>query len=223
MPCLAKKDEATLDNYKDIDCVLTTRELDRLLLSTMVDNVNKIEESDFDNPLGVGTGAGVIFGVTGGVMEAALRSAYYLVNKKNPNPDAFKNVRGLDGYKEATFDFGNGVEVKVAVVHSLSNARKLINKILNKEVQYDFVEVMACPGGCINGGGQIIDLDGGDLAARSNVLYGLDKANNLRFSHENPSVIACYKDYLGEPLSEKAHHLLHRDHIKEMNEVKNKK
>lgn len=223
MPCLAKKDEATLDNYKDIDCVLTTRELDRLLLSTMVDNVNKIEESDFDNPLGVGTGAGVIFGVTGGVMEAALRSAYYLVNKKNPNPDAFKNVRGLDGYKEATFDFGNGVEVKVAVVHSLSNARKLINRILNKEVQYDFVEVMACPGGCINGGGQIIDLDGGDLAARSNVLYGLDKANNIRFSHENPSVIACYKDYLGEPLSEKAHHLLHRDHIKEMNEVKNKK
>ena len=152
----------------------------------MVDDVCRIEETDFDNPLGVGTGAGVIFGVTGGVMEAALRSAYYLVNKKNPDLNAFKNVRGLEEYKEAIFDFDNGVEVKVAVVHSLSNVRKLINRILNKEVTYDFVEVMACPGGCINGGGQIIDLDGGDLAARSNILYSLDKANNIRFSHENP-------------------------------------
>ena len=221
MPCLAKKDEATLDDYKDIDCVLTTRELDRLLLSTMVDP-REIKEAEFDNPLGVGTGAGVIFGASGGVMEAALRSAYFLVNKKNPDPDAFKNVRGLDGYKEATFDFGNGVEVKVAVVHSLSNARKIINRILNKEVQYDFVEVMACPGGCINGGGQIIDIDGNDLGARSAVLYGLDKVNHLRFSHENPSVMDCYKNYLGEPLSEKSHHLLHRDHVKEMNEVKAK-
>lgn len=215
MPCLAKKDEETLDNYHDIDAVLTTRELDRLLMTTMVDP-KKIEEVDFDSPLGVGSGAGVIFGVTGGVMEAALRSAYYLVNKKNPDADAFKDVRGLDGYKEATFDFGNGVSVKVAVVHSLSNARKLINKVLNGEVTYDFVEVMACPGGCINGGGQIINVDGSDLHTRSNVLYGLDKNNNIRFSHENPEVVACYKNYLGEPLSEKAHHLLHRDHIKEM-------
>lgn len=152
----------------------------------MVDDACRIEETDFDNPLGVGTGAGVIFGVTGGVMEAALLSAYYLVNKKNPDLNAFKNVRGLDEYKEATFDFDNGVEVKVAVVHSLSNVRKLINRILNKEVTYDFVEVMACAGGCINGGVQIIDLDGGDFAARSNILYSLDKANNIRFSHENP-------------------------------------
>ena len=112
--------------------------------------------------------------------------------------------------------------MKVAVVHSLSNARKIINRILNKEVQYDFVEVMACPGGCINGGGQIIDIDGNDLGAMSAVLYGLDKVNHLRFSHENPSVIDCYKNYLGEPLSEKSHHLLHRDHVKEMNEVKAK-
>lgn len=218
MPCLAKKDEATLDNYHDIDAVLTTRELDRLLISTMVDPV-KIEEKDFDDPLGIGTGAGVIFGATGGVMEAALRSAYYLLNKKNPDADAFKDIRGLDRYREGTFDFGNGVEVKVAVVHSLSNARKIINKILAGKVKYDFVEVMACPGGCINGGGQIINLEGSDLGARSNVLYGLDKVNNLRFSHENPSVVECYKNYLGSPLSEKAHHLLHRDHLKEMNVV----
>lgn len=219
MPCLAKKDEATLDNYHDVDVVLTTRELDRLLLTTMVDP-KIIKEIDFDSPLGMGTGAGVIFGVTGGVMEAALRSAYYLVNKKNPDVDAFKDVRGLDGYKEATFDFGNDIIVKVAVVHSLSNARKLINKILRGEVKYDFVEVMACPGGCINGGGQIINLEGGDLVSRASVLYGLDKNNKIRFSHENPEVIECYKKYFGEPLSEKSHHLLHRDHIKEMENVK---
>lgn len=215
MPCLAKKDEATLDNYHDIDAVLTTRELDRLLTATMISPKN-IEEAEFDSPLGIGTGAGVIFGVTGGVMEAALRSAYFLVNKKNPDADTFKDVRGLDGYKEATFDFGNGVEVKVAVVHSLSNARKLINRILKGQARYDFVEVMACPGGCINGGGQIINLEGSDLQARSDVLYGLDRINNLRFSHENPEVIACYNNYLKEPLSEKAHHLLHRDHLSEM-------
>ena len=220
MPCLAKKDEATLDNYHDVDVVLTTRELDRLLLSTMV-SPKEIKEVDFDSPLGIGTGAGVIFGVTGGVMEAALRSAYYLVNKKNPDADAFKDVRGLDGYKEASFDFGNGVVVKVAVVHSLSNARKLINKVLRGEVKYDFVEVMACPGGCINGGGQIINLEGSDLVTRSKVLYGLDKVNNLRFSHENPEVIECYKKYLGEPLSEKSHKLLHRDHVKEMKKSNN--
>ena len=215
MPCLAKKDEATLDNYHDIDAVLTTRELDRLLESTMV-NPSGIKEMDFDSPLGVGSGAGVIFGVTGGVMEAALRSAYFLVNKKNPDADAFKDIRGLDGYREGSFDFGNGVVVKVAIAHSLSNARKLINKILRGEVRYDFVEIMACPGGCINGGGQIINLEGSDLIARSSVLYGLDKNNNIRFSHENPEVIECYKKYLEKPLSEKAHHLLHRDHLNEM-------
>ncbi len=219
MPCLAKKDEETLDDNHDIDAVLTTRELVRLIESSMID-VKNIKETDFDSPLGVGSGAGVIFGVTGGVMEAALRSAYYLVNKKNPDADAFKDVRGLDGYKEATFDFGNGVKVKVAVVHSLSNARKLIEKIKRKEVTYDFVEVMACPGGCINGGGQIINIDGSDLAARSSVLYGLDKNNNIRFSHDNPEVIACYKNYLGKPLSELSHKLLHRDHVKEMMKVK---
>ena len=221
MPCLAKKDEATLDDYHDIDAVLTTRELDRLLISTMIEP-KSIEEIDFDNPLGMGTGAGVIFGVTGGVMEAALRSAYFLVNKKNPDPDAFRDVRGLDGYKEATFDFGNGVEVKVAVVHTLGNARKLINRLERGEVKYDFVEVMACPGGCINGGGQVINVDGSNLAERSSVLYGLDKASSIRFSHENPEVIACYEKYLTKPLSVKAHHLLHRDHIKEMEKAKNK-
>ena len=216
MPCVAKKHEETLDDNKDIDIVLTTRELNRLFVSTMV-NPNSVEEREFDSPLGVGTGAGVIFGATGGVMEAALRTAYYLVNKKNPDADAFKNIRGFDGYKEATFDITNDVSVKVAVVSGLANARKLINKILNGEAQYDFVEVMACPGGCVNGGGQVINLGGSDIQSRSDCLYGLDKINNLRFSHENPSVVTCYRDYLEKPLSEKAHHLLHRNHLSEIN------
>ena len=144
-------------------------------------------------------------------MEVALRSAYYLVNKTNPEPDAFQCVRGLDGWKEAKFTI-NGNILKVAVASSLSNARKLMEAIATGKAHYDFVEVMACPGGCINGGGQPIKDDDNKVANRSKVLYGLDKVNNLRFSHENPSVMQCYKDYFGEPLSHKAHELLHISH-----------
>ena len=210
MPCLAKKDECTWDNGKDVDAVLTTREVERMLKSFFI-KVQELEEEEFDDPLGVGSGAGVIFGATGGVMEAALRSAYYLVNKTNPEPDAFQCVRGLDGWKEAKFTI-NGNILKVAVASSLSNARKLMEAIATGKAHYDFVEVMACPGGCINGGGQPIKDDDNKVANRSKVLYGLDKVNNLRFSHENPSVMQCYKDYFGEPLSHKAHELLHISH-----------
>lgn len=210
MPCLAKKDECTWDNGKDVDAVLTTREVERMLKSFFI-KVQELEEEEFDDPLGVGSGAGVIFGATGGVMEAALRSAYYLVNKTNPEPDAFQCVRGLDGWKEAKFTI-NGNILKVAVASSLSNARKLMEAIATGKAHYDFVEVMACPGGCINGGGQPIKDDDNKVAHRSKVLYGLDKVNNLRFSHENPSVMQCYKDYFGEPLSHKAHELLHISH-----------
>ena len=210
MPCLAKKDECTWDNGKDVDAVLTTREVERMLKSFFI-KVQELEEEEFDDPLGVGSGAGVIFGATGGVMEAALRSAYYLVNKTNPEPDAFQCVRGLDGWKEAKFTI-NGNILKVAVASSLSNARKLMEAIATGKAHYDFVEVMACPGGCINGGGQPIKDDDNKVANRSKVLYGLDKVNNLRFSHENPSVTQCYKDYFGEPLSHKAHELLHISH-----------
>ena len=210
MPCLAKKDECTWDNGKDVDAVLTTREVERMLKSFFI-KVQELEEEEFDDPLGVGSGAGVIFGATGGVMEAALRSAYYLVNKTNPEPDAFQCVRGLDGWKEAKFTI-NGNILKVAVASSLSNARKLMEAIATGKAHYDFVEVMACPGGCINGGGQPIKDDDNKVANRSKVLYGLDKVNNLRFSHENPSVIQFYKDYFGEPLSHKAHELLHISH-----------
>ena len=210
MPCLAKKDEITWDGRGDVDAVLTTREVERMLKSFFI-KAEELTEEEFDNPLGVGSGAGVIFGATGGVMEAALRSAYYLVNKTNPEPDAFQCVRGLDGWKEAKFTI-NGNILKVAVASSLSNARKLMDAIAAGKVKYDFVEVMACPGGCINGGGQPIKDDYDKVAERCKVLYGLDKVNNVRFSHENPEVLQCYRDYFKEPLSEKSHELLHTSH-----------
>ena len=211
MPCLAKKDEITWDGRGDVDAVLTTREVERMLKSFFI-KTEELQEEEFDNPLGMGSGAGVIFGATGGVMEAALRSAYFLVNKTNPEPDAFQCVRGLEGWKEAKFTINDNI-LKVAVASSLSNARKLMDAIAAGKVKYDFVEVMACPGGCINGGGQPIKDDYDKVAARTKVLYGLDKVNNLRFSHENPEVIQCYKDYFEEPLSEKAHELLHTKHV----------
>lgn len=216
MPCLAKKQEAALPTMDsagagpDVDAVLTTRELSRMIRSEHILPA-ELKEEEFDEPLGVASGAGIIFGATGGVMEAALRSAYYLVTGKNPSPDAFRDVRGMDGWKEATFHIAD-TPIRVAVVSGLGNARRLIQALRRGEVQYDFVEVMACPGGCSGGGGQPIH-DGQELAeSRSEKLYGLDAIADLRFSHENPSVQRLYKDFLVRPLSEKAHHLLHTDH-----------
>ena len=211
MPCLAKKDEYTWDGAKDVDAVLTTREVERLFKEFFI-KTDELEEDEFDNPLGESTGAGVIFGATGGVMEAALRSAYYLVTKKNPEPDAFKAVRGLDGWKEAEFDL-DGTDIKVAVASGLGNTRRLMNAIKKGEVHYDFVEIMSCPGGCINGGGQPFKDDASMVEERRNVLYGLDKHNNIRFSHENPSVIKCYEEYFEKPLSHKSHEILHVKHV----------
>ena len=211
MPCLAKKDEYTWDGAKDVDAVLTTREVERLFKAFFI-KTDELEEDEFDNPLGESTGAGVIFGATGGVMEAALRSAYYLVTKKNPEPDAFKAVRGLDGWKEAEFDL-DGTDIKVAVASGLGNTRRLMNAIKKGEVHYDFVEIMSCPGGCINGGGQPFKDDASMVEERRNVLYGLDKHNNIRFSHENPSVIKCYEEYFEKPLSHKSHEILHVKHV----------
>ena len=216
MPCLAKKHEVDIPVMndagagQDVDLSLTTRELDRMIRAEHID-VNSLEEEEFDTPLGSGTGAAVIFGATGGVMEAALRSAYYLVTGTNPPADAFKDVRGLDGWKEATFDV-NGIPVRVAVASGLGNTRKLMEAIRAGEVEYDFVEIMACPGGCAGGGGQPI-LEAQELAGkRGQVLYGLDAVNELRFSHENPDIITLYKDYLEKPMSHRAHKLLHTDH-----------
>lgn len=217
MPCVAKKAECDLPTMndacgeQDVDLVLTNRELIRLIKRSGI-NPAEIPDRPLDMPLGIGSGAGNIFGATGGVMEAALRTAYYLATGKNPDPDStFKDVRGMDGWKESTFDFA-GTELRVAVANGLGNANKLIKALEKGEVHYDFVEVMACPGGCVGGGGQPIH-DGEERAAdRAPTLYKQDKDNVYRFCHENPSIVAVYKDYLGAPLSERAHHLLHTDH-----------
>lgn len=213
MPCTAKKYEAGVSVMndagagQDVDVVLTTREIARMIRAEHI-TPEFLEEEEFDMPLGIGTGAAVIFGATGGVMEAALRSAYYLVTNKNPDPDAFKDVRGREGWREASFDLA-GSKLRVAVASGLGNTRRLIEAIRAGTAIYDFVEIMACPGGCAGGGGQPIE-DGKELASeRAEILYGLDKVNNLRFSHENPSVIKCYEEYLGKPLSHRSHKLLH--------------
>ena len=216
MPCVAKKEEAGIPVMNDacgdadVDLVLTTREIDRMIRAEHID-VRSLREEELDSPLGVGSGAGVIFGATGGVMEAALRSAFYLVTGENPPADAFEDVRGLDGWKEATFHIRE-IPVRVAVASGLGNTRRLMEALRAGKVQYDFVEIMACPGGCAGGGGQPIH-EAQELAGvRGQVLYGLDKVNNLRFSHENPSVQALYRDYLTAPLSHRSHELLHTDH-----------
>ena len=213
MPCVAKKFECDVEQVndagrgKDVDLVLTTRELDRLIRCDSI-KPQDLMDVPFDDIFGEGSGAAVIFGTTGGVMEAALRSAYYLVTGSNPDPDAFKEVRGMNGWKEAKFDLA-GTTLKVAVASGLGNARKLIDAVNRGEVEYDFVEIMACPGGCVGGGGQPF-VDGEEFAPkRALKLYGLDKVNHLRFSHENQAVQQTYQEYLGKPLSKESHHLLH--------------
>lgn len=216
MPCIAKKHECELPTMKDacgdpdVDVSLTTREFVRMLRADHITPA-ELPEVPFDSPLGTGTGAAVIFGATGGVMEAALRSAYFLVTGKNPDPDAFKIVRGLEGWKEATIEI-DGIPVRAAIASGLSNTRKLMDAIERGDVEYDFVEIMACPGGCAGGGGQPIVDDIEMAGERVDYLYKLDAENPLRFSHENPEINTAYAEYFTKPLSEKSHHLLHTDH-----------
>ena len=217
MPCISKKSECRLPTMRDacgdpdVDVVLTTRELARMLRSEHILPQDLPEEA-FDSPLGSGTGAAVIFGATGGVMDAALRSAYYLITGKNPDPDAFTQVRGIRPWKEAAFTIPGAGEVRVAVVSGLGNTRQLMEALEKGQVSYDFVEVMACPGGCAGGGGQPIH-EGAELAGqRGDLLWQLDAASGIRFSHENPEIQALYRDYLGKPLGKRSHHLLHTDH-----------
>ena len=215
MPCTAKKYERTVNEVqdsghgKDVDLVLTTREIDRIIRSDGIEP-DELYDMPFDDVFGEGSGAGVIFGSTGGVMEAALRSAYFLATGENPDPDAFSQVRGSGGWREATFNLA-GQELKIAIVSGLGNVRRLIEAVRSGQEEYDFVEVMACPGGCVGGGGQPYR-DGEEKAEeRAGILYSLDNVNDIRFSHENPTVIELYEKFLDAPLSEKSHKYLHTE------------
>lgn len=217
MPCSAKKAESELPVMRDacgdpdVDVVLTTREMNRLFRSDYI-VPGDLVEMEFDTPLGTGTGAAVVFGTTGGVMDAALRSAYYMLTRRNPDADAFSEIRGNKPWKEAVFHIPGTGDVRVAAVSGLANARALMEAVDEGRANYDFVEVMACPGGCAGGGGQPIH-DGKELAfERGSLLWNMDRNAQIRFSHENPDVQELYKDYLRTPLGEKAHHLLHTDH-----------
>ncbi|MGN0649158.1 MAG: NADH-dependent [FeFe] hydrogenase, group A6 [Oscillospiraceae bacterium] len=218
MPCTAKKYEINRDDQAaagvpDLDATITTRELARMIKQAGI-MFNELPDEVCDSPLGSGTGAAVIFGATGGVMEAALRTAVWTLTGKPANtPVEFTEVRGVEGIKEATYNV-NGMEVKVAVASGLANAKALLKKVKSGEATYHFIEVMGCPGGCVNGGGQIIQpasvRNFTDIRAeRAKVLYGIDEANALRCSHENPDIQTLYSEFLGEPNSHKAHEILH--------------
>lgn len=212
MPCTAKKFECQRpemngSGFQDVDVVLTTRELGRMLKKAAI-NFTELPEDKFDDPLGISTGAAVIFGATGGVMEAALRTAYEIITGSTLTNLDFVEVRGLEGVKEASVDVG-GLEVKVAVSHGLGNARKLMDAILAGEANYHFIEIMCCPGGCIGGGGQPIPTDLEIRAKRIAGIYNADEKMELRKSHENPAVQQLYKEFLEHPLGHKSHELLH--------------
>ncbi|MBC8014236.1 MAG: iron hydrogenase small subunit [Sporomusaceae bacterium] len=212
MPCTAKKAEAVREEmnasgYQDVDYVLTTSELALMIREAGFDFA-ALPEEEFDHPMGIGTGAGVIFGATGGVMEAALRTVYEVVTGKELESIEFKEVRGLQGIKEAQVQVGE-LTVKVAVVHSLSNARILMDKVRNGEADYHFVEIMGCPGGCIGGGGQPIIMSAALRQKRMDSIYECDTCAPIRKSHKNPAVTELYDSWLGKPLGEKSHHLLH--------------
>ena len=216
MPCQAKKYEAARPEFapegvRDVDYVVTTRELCRMFREAGV-NLANMDGEEYDSPLGQSTGAADIFGVTGGVLEAALRTAYWMLNGKNLPKEAivFESVRGLDGIKEATVEVMPGVKLNVAACSGLGNARKVLNMVRKDPNRFQAIEIMACPGGCINGGGQPYLHGRTDLLEkRMQGLYREDARKILRMSHENTDIQTLYKEYLGEPGSEKAHHLLH--------------
>ncbi len=213
MPCLAKKYEAQRDEFKvdgnpDVDFSITTRELAHLIKQANMD-IKKLDKSDFDQPMGESSGAGVIFGTTGGVIEAALRTAYEIHTGKNLEKVDFDQLRGMEGIREATVDF-DGLDLKIGIAHGLGNARKLLEDIRDGKSHYHAIEIMACPGGCIGGGGQPQHHgDSAILKKRAAALYREDAGKPIRKSHENPAIKELYETFLGEPMSEKAHHLLH--------------
>ena len=212
MPCTAKKfecerPEMRSSGYQDVDAVLTTRELARMLREAGIDPT-ALEPAAYDAPLGIGTGAAVIFGATGGVMEAALRTVYEVVMKKELPSLDFREVRGFEGIKEAEVALGD-TTVRVAVAHTLGNARRLLERVRSGEASYHFIEIMACPGGCIGGGGQPIGTNTERRLERIDAIYQADRDLPLRKSHDNPEVKQHYEEFLGEPLGHKSHELLH--------------
>jgi iron-only hydrogenase group A len=215
MPCVRKQSEA--DRSRDVDHVVTTTELGKVFLDRGV-RLRDLPESAFDSPLGVGSGGAQLFGTTGGVMEAALRTVYEVVTETPMERLAYADVRGLEGVKESTLvlkpgpsfaQFGDALELRVAVANGLGNAKKLIKAMADGAKTYDFVEVMACPGGCVGGGGQPRSADKQVLAKRQAALYDLDERNALRRPHENPQAQVLYAEFLGEPNGPVAHELLH--------------
>jgi len=229
MPCAAKKFEANRpemnsSGYRDIDAGLTTRELAHMIKMAGLDFKN-LEDSEYDPIMGISTGAGVIFGTTGGVMEAALRTAYEVITGREV---PFRNlnitpVRGMEGIREASiklekvkkeWKFLEGIEFKVAVAHGLINARKIMEQVANNTSPYHFIEIMACPGGCIGGGGQPIPTSPEIRKKRAQAIYEEDAAKPIRKSHENPEIKQIYDEFLIKPLSHKAHKLLHTHYTK---------
>ncbi|OEG00227.1 ferredoxin [Vulcanibacillus modesticaldus] len=222
MPCTAKKfesqrEELSNQQMQDVDYVLTTRELAQMIKEAGIDFVN-LKDEEFDNPFGEATGAGVIFGATGGVAEAALRTVFELVAGKDLDTVDFNAVRGIEGIKEATIELPNGAVINTAVINGLGNARKVMELIQKGEKNYQFIEVMACPGGCINGGGQpIVDKETREnidvKIARSKAIYDEDKSLPIRKSHKNPYIKKIYDEFLGEPNSHLSHQLLHTNYV----------
>ncbi|WP_352420228.1 NADH-dependent [FeFe] hydrogenase, group A6 [Proteiniborus sp.] len=221
MPCTAKKyesarEELSVNGFKDVDAVITTRELAKMIKEARID-FKSLENQSFDKVMGESTGAAVIFGATGGVMEAALRTVADILTGQDLKEIEYAPVRGLEGIKEATVKIGD-LDVKVAVAHGTGNAGRLLDRIRNEEANYHFIEIMGCPGGCINGGGQpiIMDKDKTDEVCRQRAqgLYTIDREMPLRKSHNNPEIKALYDEYLGKANGHKAHHLLHTHYIK---------
>jgi NADH-quinone oxidoreductase subunit G len=212
MPCTAKKFEAQRpemcsSGYRDVDYVLTTREIARMIRAAGID-FTKLPDKPAENLMGAYSGAATIFGTTGGVMEAALRTGYKLITGKELEKIDILPVRGMTGVKTATVDVG-GLMVKVAVIHGLANTRPILDEIRAGKSPYHFIEIMACPGGCVGGGGQPIGFDMALRSLRGETLYKEDKSLPVRKSHENVFIQKIYQDYLEKPLGEKSHHLLH--------------
>jgi NADH-quinone oxidoreductase subunit G/NADP-reducing hydrogenase subunit HndD len=219
MPCVAKKWEAqrpemNSSGFRDVDIVITTRELGRMIREAGIDFKSLTEEL-YDSPLGIGTGAGVIFGSTGGVMEAALRTVADILTGKDLKTVDYTAVRGMQYSREAKLEIA-GKEVKIAIVHTLKAAKEMLEKIKAGKADYQFIEIMACPGGCIGGGGQPIPVNNEIKNLRRKALFDCDSLNVLRKSHDNPEIKILYETWLGKPLGEKAHHLLHTRYQKQV-------